>query len=427
MKYICLLIVLLLCVGAKNAIAASSIVINEFQTSSPQTVELYNNGSEAIDLSGWFIDDSGGSTFYVISDETVLPPNKCLSFEASFGFNTASADSVRLFNATAAPTATNAQLIDSFSYDKIIDTTKNHQRIPDGSAIWVTSIPLIDHFNLTGVPCTPPPSPTPTPTPTRTPTPTKTPTPQPTQVQSTVYSTPATYDSIYITEVIPNPESGQNEWVELYNNNNASVILENWRIDDIFEAGASPYPFFLFIPAYSYAVIDLPSAMLNNDGDTVRLLDRNGLQKDNLSYDGVKEKHSVGRNNLVTGAACFTLPSRGAPNTHCITASTTISALLTPTAYPDKTSVVTAPLNSPEPRTPSIKPTSTAHPSTTTRDPKVAPAQLGEGESVFDSPRSPTTVLGTSDVHPAVRILLIVSIMCSLLTISIVLTRMNAW
>lgn len=417
-----LLLALLFCIGSKTACAASSVVINELQTSVPQTVELYNNGTTTIDLSGWFIDDSGGATHYTIPDDTVLPPNKCISFESAFGFNTASADSVRLFNSSAAPTASNTQIMDSFSYDKITDATKNYQRIPDGSSIWVTSLPSVDKLNLTGVPCTPSPSATPTPSPTRTPTPSKTPTPQPTQTPISVYATPATYENVYITEVVPNPETGQNEWVEFYNGNDTSVILENWRIDDIFEAGASPYPFFLFIPAHSYAVVDLPSAMFNNDGDTVRLLDRNGLQKDNLAYQAVKERYSITRNTLTNGAACFAPPTRGAPNAPCLTTAT-ITVDTTPTPYPI-TSLRTNPVPTSKPTTIFTRPNRT---STSLASPihKSGIPISSETDPIFGSHASSAEILGTTQVHPIIRILFLISIVCALLTISIVLTRMN--
>ncbi|MBI1862756.1 lamin tail domain-containing protein [Candidatus Microgenomates bacterium] len=411
--------IIILFVLTRPALATSSIVINEFQTSTPQQVELYNNGTEAVDISGWFIDDNGGTTFFTVPESTILWPNTCLSFASSFGFNTASADAVRLFNATAQPTATNAQIVDSFSYDKITDaTTKNLQRIPDGSSIWVSSLPSIDHLNLNGVPCTPPPTPTVTSTPTRTPTPSKAPTPSPTNIPQTTYSSPSTYEKIAITEALPNPIAGQNEWVELYNGNDFTVSLESWYIDDVPDAGANPYKFFLTIPPHAYSAIDLPNAMFNNDGDTIRILDRNETQKDVISYQSISEAYTVNRSNTATSEVCLAPPSRGVLNNPCAPSTPVVD-----TASPS------AALNTvPSWSTPNLSaraiyplPASSAGPLS------IKPAtSLGGKRPTFSYNRAPN-ILSMRQLNPIINGMLITSIACSLLTIALVLFKMKLW
>lgn len=308
-----LLLLIVVFFWANPVFAVQSIVINEIQTSSPQSVELYNNGTESMDISGWYIDDSGGSSYYQVPEFTVIQPRGCVSFTSNFGFNTATADAVRLFTAVAAPGATNAFLIDSFSYDKISDTSKNYQRIPDGSSIWVAAEPSLDALNLSGVTCRSP-SPTPTPSPTRTPTPTRVPTFSPTPSP--------TATKIFISEILPHPETGKQEWVELYNDTEQSVTLENWYIDDTSDSGATPYRFSVFVPAKSYAVVDLAGAMFNNDGDTVRLLDQNEIQKDSLIYTELDKRYTLNRRSLSSPLFCFAQQSRGETNKPCIVTPT---------------------------------------------------------------------------------------------------------
>lgn len=400
-----------------------AIVINEFQTSSPQTVELYNNGAFSVDLSGWFLDDSGGTTYVTIPDNSVIGPNQCLSFEAAFGFNTASSDSVRLFDKTAPPTATNAHIVDLFTYDKIADATKNFQRIPDGSSIWVPGTPSIDFLNLNGAACTPPPSPTATPTPTRTPTPSRPPTPAPNEES---FMSPATYENVFITEVIPNPPSGTSEWVELYNNNDFAVSLENWYIDDVLDAGASPYKFILSIPAKSYATVDLPTAMFNNDGDNIRLIDRNENQKDNIAYATVKENYSINRNAITSTTICLATTSKGSVNNPCATDVTpTITTGSKLGTNDEKTSEKRASASATIGAVRGAAKTSPAAPqgiSVKRTIPSPTVSKRSIYKSALDSEPSPQI-----DVAPAARWTLMSSVFFSLLTISSIFFKMNSW
>jgi hypothetical protein len=101
-----------------------------------------------------------------------------------------------------------------------------------------------------------PPSLTPTPAPTETPvlncvgqaclSPTNFPT-QNSSPTNTPIPTPISYQNIYLSEVYPNPQTGENEWVEIYNDNDFIVNLNNWYIDDIEDGGSSPKKFSLTI------------------------------------------------------------------------------------------------------------------------------------------------------------------------------------
>lgn len=95
---------------------------------------------------------------------------------------------------------------------------------------------------------------------------------------------PVSYSNIYINEFLADPESG-NEKVEIKNNNDFAVYLTNWQIDDIENGGHSAHVFSIDISPSGLYTIDLgTNSFLNNDGDSVRLLDFNGVQKDKRDY-----------------------------------------------------------------------------------------------------------------------------------------------
>ena len=123
---------------------ASQIKINEFLVEpTPQIVELLNTGTEIVDLSNWYVDDSGGTTYFTIPTGTQLYPNACLSFSGSLNLNRTSDDTVRLFDSTAPPTSSSAKLIDSFDYKSSSGSGVTFQRIPDGQSIWSLVLPIL--------------------------------------------------------------------------------------------------------------------------------------------------------------------------------------------------------------------------------------------------------------------------------------------
>ena len=171
------------------AVAESAVVINEFQTSPSQSIELLNISSFEINIGGYFLDDAGGSTYFTIPQNTILKPYQCVVFQSNFNLNTASADTVRFFDSAYPPTQGNAVLIDSFSYNSAPGNGYSYSRNPDGNGNYEISTPTLSAYNASGIDCinilsSSTPSPTPTtqvvPTPTVTPTVTVTPTLTPT-------------------------------------------------------------------------------------------------------------------------------------------------------------------------------------------------------------------------------------------------------
>ncbi len=292
-----------------------------------QSVELINNTNEVVDISNWYIDDSGGTTYFTIPANSLLYPNSCLVFSGDFNLNKSSADTVKLLN-------NSNTLIDSFTYNSCPGTGISYLRLPDKNNNWTTGTSSLGKFNQTGENCLFVPSPTIIPTSIPTPTPTEEPT-----------STPIiSYDNVYISEAMAAPDSGNKEWVEFYNDNDFTVSLENWYIDDEENAGATPKSFSLTLPAKSYATFDLPVSIFNNDGDSVRLLDPQKLAKDSLEYTSNSKGKTLGRISFEEDEFCVQEPTKGQENASCIEANPTptetateeTEASLTPTITPVK-------------------------------------------------------------------------------------------
>lgn len=165
---------LLLFLGIPKTIFAGEVVINEFlvDPDSEQWVELYNKGTESVDISGWFIDDDGRTQKFTIPSGTTINPSEFKVFESgNFNLDWASGDTAKLLNG--------ASIEDSYSYDIGPGENNTYGRQTDGVGDWVVfNSPTKSSTNNSSTPVpTPTPTPTPTSVPTNTPTPTKIPTP----------------------------------------------------------------------------------------------------------------------------------------------------------------------------------------------------------------------------------------------------------
>lgn len=94
-------------------------------------------------------------------------------------------------------------------------------------------------------------------------------------------------DNIIITELVPEPVDGtENEFIELYNSGQTTVDLTGWQIDDVV-GGSSPYTIksLAINPGQYFAFYNNETGIsLNDDGDSVRLIDPNGDVKTEISY-----------------------------------------------------------------------------------------------------------------------------------------------
>lgn len=288
----------------------SSVVLNEVAIQPNQTVELYNSASESADISSWYIDDAGGSTYFTIPPQTILPPQSCLLFNSDFNFNKSSADSVRLFNSTSPPTSSSAQLAEQYSYVKAPETHYSFSKKIDGGGEWFTDVSSLGLSNESLILCVPTETPLPTPTsaPSTTVEPTQTPSPT-SEVQ---------YHNIFISEVYPYPQSNEHEWIELYNNNDLQVDLVHWYIDDAENTGSAPKSFSLKIDPYTYAVVDISTSLFNNSGDVARLLDSDKNEKDSMEYGKMTQGKSMGRITFGEDSYCEQEQSKNTANSSCL-------------------------------------------------------------------------------------------------------------
>lgn len=296
-----LLLILLLTYPVFADIKLNEILIEP----DPQSIEIINTSSDEVDISSWYLDDSGGSTYYTIPQDTIIYPGSCLVFSSNFNLNKASSDTIRIFNNTYPPTSTLSASIDFFSYTKSPGDSISFIRIPDAHGDWATAPSSLNYFNSINESClyTLPTSPI---SPTLIPTTTLTPTPN------------VDIKNIYISEVMIAPNTGENEWVELYNDNAYEVNLIDWFIDDVAEAGSTQKKFSISIPSYGFAVIELSQSILNNSSDVVRLIKPSDEEVDSFNYDFSEKGITFGRVDFNKNDFCLQTPSYGKINNKCI-------------------------------------------------------------------------------------------------------------
>lgn len=110
-------------------------------------------------------------------------------------------------------------------------------------------------------------------------------------------------ENIIISELMPNPEGSdsEGEWIEIQNQENTSVDLTNWRLDDE-ENGSSAYtiPKGTEIKAGEFLVFYRTETKiaLNNDSDSVRLFNPNDDLVSEIVYkEKAEEGYAYARNS----------------------------------------------------------------------------------------------------------------------------------
>lgn len=380
----------------------SSIIINEFMpdpSSGNDWIELYNPGVNDGDLSGYKLDDiDGGSTPRTIASGSIVPAHGFLAIDVSTILNQSN-DSVRLLR----PDGT---VVDSFPYSSTVKD-RTYGRLPDGGAWYSDLAPSRGASNgsaptptatatptstatatatETSIPTeTPLPNETPTatssptasatktPTASRTPSPTKTATMTPT---ATASATPFP-EGIRISEFMPAPSNGNPEWVELENTFDVEADLSNWLIGDASSGRHKIAPETL-IPAHGFKAVMISTSMLNNTGDSVKLIRPDGSEVETITYQGDQVRIDASFSRTEDGDwTTYAPPSPEEPNLQpepTATATPTETATATDTATSTRTS---SPTRTPSPtrtasatRTPSMTRTpSETHEPTETREP----------------------------------------------------------
>ncbi len=295
-------------------ITEADLLINELypvtSNNDPEWVELYNNSESEIETNNYQLVDLANNRV-VIPIVTIGSYQYIIATASSLMNNTG--DSLFLKDSSG-------RTIDSVSYPNGLTIHNSYCRCPDGGNNWIiTDIITKNSSNQTACLSTI--------------TPTGIVSVNP-AVSITTTAGPATLspeetvlNQIFISEAMVNPLTGDNEWLEIYNNNPTDVYLNNWYIDDQDSEGSAPYLFSILIPAYSYAAIDLSRAIFNNDSDAVRLLNKNKKVKNSFKYKYSKKNHTYGRTDFSDDRFCLQPPSKNLPNFPCLVSSSPTQAL----------------------------------------------------------------------------------------------------
>jgi len=112
-------------------------------------------------------------------------------------------------------------------------------------------------------------------------------------------ATPISYpSSIIFNEILPSPEGAdsENEWIEIYNQNNFEVDLSGWIIKDTIGSTKS-YTLSTTISPHGYLLLKRPETKitLNNDNDGLVLLNPNKKTVDSVSFGKVPQNQSYSK------------------------------------------------------------------------------------------------------------------------------------
>jgi len=324
-KIILIAMSLLVLIFSKNVFAA--LKLNEIYpaplTGEDEWVEIYNDENNSVNIQDFYLTDSSGKKI-LMTDETLRPYSFTIASTPSGVLNNSNqtgknyADIIYLYD-------TNNQSIDIATYSGTFDSNKTFAKCPNGSGNWFVLNTLTKNASNETVCQSLTPTLIITPIITFIPTITSTP-----EITGRIYPSPTesiSFNNVYISEVMVNTPTGEKEWVEIYNDNDFSVTLNNWYIDDLENSGSTPKIFSLEIDRKSYAVFDLTSSMFNNDGDGVRLLESNKNLKDDFEYSKSEQGKTLGRTSIDSDSFCLQEPSKNSVNNSCINLITTITSI----------------------------------------------------------------------------------------------------
>ena len=279
-----------------------SIVINEVESDAPNKgndwVEITNIGSEAVNISGWYLTDdkreerkNGGETT-PLAEGTVLEPGAFLVFEetVNFEFGLGKADTAILYDG-------NGVQIDSYAYTSVAAGTWSRQS--DGT--------FADAEPTKGKPNAAP----------------------------NVPERPTTKATLVLNEINSSPD----DWVELINIGSETLDISGYELRDNSDDHRWRFPEGSTIAVGKLLVIDAKSNGLVYDdqtkaftegmfeaaigigsGDSIRLYDKKGNLLDeyswteHASYNGDTAKASYGRYPDGTGSFRLTKETKGTAN-----------------------------------------------------------------------------------------------------------------
>ena len=93
--------------------------------------------------------------------------------------------------------------------------------------------------------------------------------------------------SIIITEIFANPETGEQEWIEIKNTSQSSISLNGLFLDDS-EEGSKPYNLSgITLKPLEYRAVDKSESRINfnNDSDSARIITADNEEIETIEYD----------------------------------------------------------------------------------------------------------------------------------------------
>lgn len=278
-------------------------------------VELYNDGGESISLERYSVTDENG-TQLSFAGQSISPGTSILALSRSVLNN--DGDTVFLMK--------DGTTIDTVTYTERLTASASYAYCAEIEPHWniaPATKGLTNDSACSTLISTPP---------------SAVPTLEPTSFPSGLIP------AIIISEIMPNPETDENEWIELYNNSDTS-FMANLLVDDG-NASGKPITVRASLEAHKYTLIESPAYMFNNDGDIVRIRSGIGKPITSVSYPAIEKGFSWGRQE--SGLYCIMNPSKGAINNTCQsptplpepTPTRTPSPTRTPTQFPTPTPTV---------------------------------------------------------------------------------------
>ncbi len=247
-------------------------------------IEVENNSNNILDLTNYYLEDFSGNKIYFF-EKNIL--GESFSIASSSNILNNSGDTVYLKNKLN-------ETIDIATYSGSFTSQDSYTFCQNG----FIKTNIITKNASNNLACYI--SPTPTPSPSITPSPSLIPTLVNTPTPTIFYKK---YENIFVEEALTCPETNQNEWIKIYNNNDFEVFLSDYYIDDLENSGSLPKKFSTHILAKNSQIINLSSSMFNNSGDSIRLLDFEKKFIDGFEYNFCETGKSVSKNdnkNIIT-------------------------------------------------------------------------------------------------------------------------------
>lgn len=288
----------------------NDIIINEigaFPTSTHEWIEIWNKGTEQIDLTGWkFWENNTSHGLTATTTDNIVAPGEyaaiCQNSAAFILDHPGFAGSI--FGSTWGSLSENGEeiglkdasgnFIEQFFYQPALQHSleRKNPLLPDYSSNNWQEHPIGDTLGfqnssyLVSDTTTSTATSTPTENATTTPSLLSAPTADAASTPSSPlssFSTSTLWMQIKINEFLPNPDSGD-EWIELYNPTTTSLDLVDGLLCDNRETNCIITATSGTIPAQGWTTFFLNGSHLNNDGDSVILKNPDGVMVDQVNY-----------------------------------------------------------------------------------------------------------------------------------------------